>query len=194
MLPCSGWPQNSPDKIPGQFKDISRIIPWFSRMSKFNRNTTILWSGITMCLIKSKPLENVIICHRRIAEKSLVPCVAAPIWEKGCSKSYCTLNSRISRIILKIQGPFKDFKDLSEIQGFQGFFQGCGHPVASMNLTGAPKKNVYSSMPFGWGNPIETQILNRKFTVLRRGSSIIWGRATQKVLGAKANLGIKLRD
>ncbi len=54
-----------------------------------------------------------------------------------------TQNSRISRIIFKIQGlfqgsfeiaieiqgVFKDFKDLSEIQGFQGFFQGCGHPV-----------------------------------------------------------------
>ncbi len=24
----------------------------------------------------------------------------------------------------------KDFKDLSEIQGFQGFFQGCGHPAS----------------------------------------------------------------
>ncbi len=33
-----------------------------------------------------------------------------------------------SKIATEIQGLFKDFKDLFEIQGFQGFFQGCGHP------------------------------------------------------------------
>ena len=31
-----------------------------------------------------------------------------------------------SKIVIEIQGYFKDFKDLFEIQGF---FQGCGHPV-----------------------------------------------------------------
>ncbi len=43
-----------------------------------------------------------------------------------------TQSSRIfqgsSKIAIDIQGLFKNFKDLSEIQGFQGFFQGCGHP------------------------------------------------------------------
>ena len=34
-----------------------------------------------------------------------------------------------SRIFTKIQGLFKDFKDRHEIQGFQGFFQGCGNPA-----------------------------------------------------------------
>ncbi len=33
-----------------------------------------------------------------------------------------------SKIQNKIQGPFKDFKDRHSIQGFQGFFQGCGNP------------------------------------------------------------------
>ena len=34
-----------------------------------------------------------------------------------------------SKIVIEIKGLFKDFKDLSEIKGFQGFFQGCGHAV-----------------------------------------------------------------
>ena len=33
------------------------------------------------------------------------------------------------KIFTKIQGLFKDFKDQHEIQGFQGFFQGCGNPA-----------------------------------------------------------------
>ena len=37
------------------------------------------------------------------------------------------------------QGLFKDFKDLSEIQGFQGFFQGCGHPVDTGAIFKIPK-------------------------------------------------------
>ena len=32
-----------------------------------------------------------------------------------------------SKILTKIQGPFKDFKDQHKIQGF---FQGCGNPVS----------------------------------------------------------------
>ena len=32
------------------------------------------------------------------------------------------------KVSTKIQGLFKDFKDLHEIQGFQGFFQECGNP------------------------------------------------------------------
>ena len=30
-----------------------------------------------------------------------------------------------SKIPNEVQGPSKDFKDRHEIQGFQGFFQGC---------------------------------------------------------------------
>ena len=32
------------------------------------------------------------------------------------------------KILIEIQGLFKDFKDQHEIRGFQGFFQGCGNP------------------------------------------------------------------
>ncbi len=45
--------------------------------------------------------SNILLCH-----------VAAAIWGKVCSKSYCTLNSRLSRIIFKIQGLFKDLPKL----------------------------------------------------------------------------------
>ena len=34
-----------------------------------------------------------------------------------------------SKIATEIQALFKDFNDLSGIPGFQGFFQGCGHPA-----------------------------------------------------------------
>ena len=43
-----------------------------------------------------------------------------------------------SKIAIEIQGLFKDFKDLSEIQGFQGFFQGCGHPVTFSKIKRYP--------------------------------------------------------
>ncbi len=39
-----------------------------------------------------------------------------------------------SKIVTKNQGHFKDFKDQREIQGFQGFFQGCGNPVILLLL------------------------------------------------------------
>ena len=48
--------------------------------------------------------------------------VGAPVWEKVCDESYCTQNLRISRVIFKIQGLFKEllkmplkFKDFSRI-------------------------------------------------------------------------------
>ncbi len=59
---------------------------------------------------------------REVTCNSLVYRVAAPIWEKLCSKLHCPLNSRIPRMIFKIQGLFKDlpklpmkFKDFSRI-------------------------------------------------------------------------------
>ena len=40
-----------------------------------------------------------------------------------------------SKILTKIQGTFKDFKDRHEIQGFQGFFfQACGNPDILSNV------------------------------------------------------------
>ncbi len=39
-----------------------------------------------------------------------------------------------SKIFPKIQGPFKDFKDQYEAEGFQGFFQGCGNPVYILTM------------------------------------------------------------
>ena len=44
--------------------------------------------------------------------------------------------SKNFKIFTKIQGLFKDFEDRHEIQGFQGFFQGCGNPDIGMTIAG----------------------------------------------------------
>ena len=83
-------------------------------MSKLHGNTAIQWPGITMCLPNKKTTKE----HNHMSKKNcreatgniLAGHVAAPISEKVCGKLYCTL--RISRIILKIEGLFKDLPKL----------------------------------------------------------------------------------
>ncbi len=49
----------------------------------------------------------------------------------------------------KIQGPFKDFMDRHEIQGFQGFFQRCGNLVINIGIlpTGGGSRGVSAAEP-----------------------------------------------
>ncbi len=57
-----------------------------------------------------------------------------------------------SRIFTKIQGLFKDFKDWHEIQGFQGFFQGCGNPVIHNHPGLAEVTGLHTETVWGvWG-------------------------------------------
>ena len=69
---------------------------------------------------------------RKVTCNGLVCCIAAP---KFKDFKHHFQNSRAfqgsSKIAIETQGLFKNFKDLSEIQGFQGIFQGCGHPVTN---------------------------------------------------------------
>ncbi len=103
-------------------------------------------TGITLCLQKRKPEKNVMTSHKKLQKGQM-----QWTWQAAQRRRFEKMsavnhryskfkdfkdhfqNSRTfqgsSKIAIEIQGLFKDFKDLSEIQGFQGLFQGCGHPV-----------------------------------------------------------------